>query len=82
MTFVIPAAQALGCATELRRPRGDSARESTEPSGPTRDYCKKYRETKIEQIRKFIVFQTFDPPCQTRTKKVQNGRDYGLSGLH
>ncbi|RUU56070.1 hypothetical protein EOD04_30095 [Mesorhizobium sp. M2C.T.Ca.TU.009.01.2.1] len=39
-------------------------------------------ETKIEQIQILIVFQIFVASCQMRTKKVQIGRDHGLSGLH
>ncbi|WP_292533664.1 hypothetical protein, partial [Mesorhizobium sp.] len=39
-------------------------------------------ETKIEQIQILFVFQPFAASCQMRTKKVQTGRDHGLSGLH
>jgi hypothetical protein len=83
MTFVIPAAQALGCVTEFRMQGSDSADRNNRAVWPNAG-CIPARVpgTKKEQIRILIVFQIFDGSCQTRTKKVQNGRDYGLSGLH
>jgi hypothetical protein len=83
MTFVIPAAQALGCLAKLRMQGSDSADRNIRAVWPNAGcIVERDRETKKEQIRIVIVFQIFDPSCQTRTKKVQIGRDYGLSGLH
>jgi hypothetical protein len=83
MTFVIPAAQALGCVTKLRMQGSDSADRNSRAVWPNAlAIGKRNHETKKEQIWILIVFQIFDPSCQTRTKKVQIGRDYGLSGLH
>jgi hypothetical protein len=83
MTFVIPAAQALGCVTEFRTQGSDSADRNNRAVWPNAGYIRaRIPWTKKEQIRILIVFQIFETSCQTRTKKVQNGRDYGLSGLH
>jgi hypothetical protein len=83
MTFVIPAAQALGCVTKLRMQAGDSADRNDYAVWPNaRCAPDVILGTKKEQIRKLIAFQILEPSCQTRTKKVQIGRDYGLSGLH
>ncbi|RUW49263.1 MULTISPECIES: hypothetical protein [unclassified Mesorhizobium] len=83
MTFVVVAAQALECATELRTQDGDSAGRNAGAGWPNAEPVPdRLGKTKKEQIRISIVFQLVVTPCQMRTKKVQNARDYGLSGLH
>ncbi|MEP6566540.1 MAG: hypothetical protein ABJB10_15505, partial [Mesorhizobium sp.] len=74
MTFVIRLGQALGCATELHDQGSDSAGRNKQPASiHTGHVAKPNYETKKEQIRISFVFQIFDTPCQTRTKKVQTG---------
>ncbi|TPL90175.1 hypothetical protein [Mesorhizobium sp. B2-3-12] len=83
MTFVVAAAQALECATELRTQDRDSAERVAGAGWPNAELVPAWRfETKKEQIRILLVFQLVVASCQMRTKKVQNARDYGLSGLH
>ncbi|RWC75548.1 MAG: hypothetical protein EOS71_10340 [Mesorhizobium sp.] len=83
MTFVVVAAQALECATELRTQDRDSAGRNAGAGWPNAEPVPDRRgKTKKEQIRISLVFQLVVTPCQMRTKKVQNARDYGLSGLH
>ncbi|MBZ9741848.1 MULTISPECIES: hypothetical protein [unclassified Mesorhizobium] len=83
MTFVVAAAQALECATELRMQDRDSAERDAGAGWPNAGLVPAWRfETKKEQIRILLVFQLVVASCQMRTKKVQNARDYGLSGLH
>jgi hypothetical protein len=73
----------LGCRVSPRNQGRDSGRLEIEVSfvpaaliGPSRS------ETKMEQTQILISFQLFAPSCQMRTKKVQNAKDRGLSGLH
>jgi hypothetical protein len=83
MTFVVAAAQALGCATELRMQGSDSAGRDNGAGWPNgRRVAARVSGTKKEQIRISFIFQTVVASCQMRTKKVQNARDCGLSGLH
>ncbi|TPN29128.1 hypothetical protein FKO01_20470 [Mesorhizobium sp. B2-3-3] len=83
MTFVVGAAQALHCATELRMQGSDSTDRYNQAIWPNaEDISASVCETKKEQIRISLAFHLVVSPCQMRTKKVQNDRDCGLSGLH
>jgi hypothetical protein len=83
MTFVVAALQALDCATELRMQGSDSADRDNGGGWPNATCVAAHVSgTKKEQIGISLVFQMVVASCQMRTKKVQNGKDYGLSGLH
>ncbi|WP_210213220.1 hypothetical protein, partial [Mesorhizobium sp. M1E.F.Ca.ET.063.01.1.1] len=73
----------LGFHASPRNRARDSSRLDIEVSfGPAAPARSRFSETKLEQIQILIVFQSVAASCQARTKKVQNGRDHGLSGLH